>query len=103
MDIELIQQAAQAAELFFTDHAVRQMAKRSIMDTEVCEAIQAGQIIEEYPADKYGPSCLIFGRTRADRPLHVQCSQPPGVRVVTTYEPDPDEWESDLIRRKSKP
>ena len=100
MPIEPIRQAAQAAELIFTDHAVRQMAKRGIMDTEVSEAILSGQIIEEYPDDKYGPSCLLFGRTQAGRPLHVQCSFPPQARVVTAYQPDPDEWEDDLIRRK---
>ncbi len=103
MDIEPIRKIAQASELFFTDHAVRQMAKRSIMDTEVVEAILAGQIIEEYPDDKYGPSCLILGRTQAKRPLHVQCSVPPQVRVITTYQPDPNEWEDDLMRRKSQP
>ncbi len=58
MDIEPIQVIAQAAELLFTDHAVRQMAKRSIIDTEVVEALLSGQIIEEYPDDKYGPSSL---------------------------------------------
>ena len=100
MPIEPIRQAAQAGELLFTDHAVRQMAKRGIMDTEVSEAILSGQIIEEYPDDKYGPSCLLFGRTQAGRPLHVQCSFPPQARVVTAYQPDPDEWEDDLIRRK---
>ncbi|MEG4054235.1 MULTISPECIES: DUF4258 domain-containing protein [unclassified Microcoleus] len=34
----------------------------------------AGEVIEEYPDDKYSPSCLIFGLTIANRPLHVQCS-----------------------------
>lgn len=101
MDIKPIQEVAQANALLFTDHAVRQMAKRSIMDTEAREALLSGQIIEEYPDDKYGPSCLIFGRTEAGRPLHIQCSLPPQVRVITTYEPDPDEWEDDLIRRKA--
>jgi hypothetical protein len=103
MDIEPIQRVAEATELLFTDPAVRQMAKRSITDAEVVEAILAGQIIEEYPDDKYGPSCLIFGRTQVERPLHVQCSLPPRVRVITTYQPDPDEWEDDLTRRKSTP
>ena len=103
MDIEPIRKIAQASELFFTDHAVRQMANRSIMDTEVVEAILAGQIIEEYPDDKYSPSCLIFGCTQAGRPLHVQCSLPPHVRVITTYQPDPEEWENDLMHRKAKP
>ena len=30
-------------------------------------------IIEDYPDDKYGPSCLILGYTKNGRPLHIQC------------------------------
>ena len=101
MDIRLIRQSVQQSLLFFTDHAVRQMASRGILDTEAQEAILRGEIIEENPEDKYGPTCLIFGLTQHDRPLHVLCSAPPRVRVVTVYQPDPDEWTEHRIRRKS--
>ncbi len=100
MNILPIQTAVQQGLWFFTDHAVRQMAKRDIMDDEVREAILNGEIIEEYPEDKYGPSCLIFGNPNEVRPLHVQCSLPPRVRVITVYQPDPDEWIDNRQRRK---
>jgi hypothetical protein len=99
MDIEPIKEIARQGGLIFTDHAVRQMARRNIMDTEVQEAILAGEVIEEYPDDKYSPSCLIYGHTRQGRPLHVQCSLPPRVKVITTYQPDPDEWIDNRVRR----
>lgn len=100
MDILGIQKAVHESAIFFTDHAVRQMAKRNIDDLEVCEAILSGEIIEEYPDDKYSPSCLVYGRTLKERHLHVVCSLPPRVRIVTVYDPDPDEW-TDYRRRKS--
>lgn len=100
MDIVAIQNAAREHTVFFTDHAVRQMAKRNIDDIEVCEVILAGEIIEEYPEDKYGPSCLVYGQTLKERHVHVVCSVPPRVRVVTVYEPDPQEW-AEYKRRKS--
>ena len=56
-------------------------------------------IIEEYPDDKYSPSCLIYGQTLVRRDLHVQVSLPPKVVIITTYEPDPDEWVDHSIRR----
>ena len=62
------------------------------------EAIVNGAIIEAYPEDKYGPSCLILGKTRPGRPLHVQCSLPPTVWIITLYEPDPTEWTDFRIR-----
>jgi hypothetical protein len=57
------------------------------------------EIIEEYPDDKYFPSCLIYGKTWKGRDLHVQISLPPLVVVITTYEPDPEEWIGFKIRR----
>jgi hypothetical protein len=73
--------------------------ERNIAEAEAAEAILRGKIIEEYPDDKYGPSCLIFGRTRRARPIHVQCCLPPEIWIITVYEPDPNEW-IDFSKRK---
>jgi hypothetical protein len=76
-------------------HAVDQTIIRDITVAELEEAISnRSEVIENYPDDKYGPSCLILGFTTAERPLHVQCSYPtrPLVKIVTVYEPDPDLW-----------
>ncbi|MCW6051618.1 DUF4258 domain-containing protein [Lyngbya sp. CCAP 1446/10] len=77
-----------------SQHAVNQSIVRGIRVQELREAIMTGEVIEEYPDDKYGPSCLIFGFTIANRPLHVQCSYPsrPLVKIITLYEPDPKIW-----------
>jgi hypothetical protein len=75
------------------------MIKRSINRHEIEEAILGGEIIEEYPDDKYFPSCLIYGKTRKVKDLHVQISLPTVVVVITTYEPDPEEWIGCKIRR----
>jgi hypothetical protein len=59
----------------FTKHAVDQTIIRNISVDEMEEAISGRcEIIEDYPDDKYGPSCLILGFTKAGRPLHIQCS-----------------------------
>ena len=101
MDLDAIRATARRRLLIFTDHAIRQMIKRQITDDEVRDAILSGEVIEDYPDDKYSPSCLLFGKTQAWRSLHVQCSAPPRVRVVTAYEPDPDEWRDGRQRRRS--
>ena len=99
MDLQPIQDAARQGQLFFTDHVLRQMIKRAITEAETVEAILNGEIIEEYPKDKYGPSCLLSGQTQARRSLHVLCSLPPRIRVITVYQPDPAEWIDDRLRR----
>ena len=58
----------------FSDHAVKRMVKRSILRQEVETVISEGEIIEEYPHDKYAPSCLVYGKTEAGRELHIQVS-----------------------------
>lgn len=100
MDLDAIKKIARERLLIFTEHAIRQMLKRQITVDEVRDAVLSGEIIEDYPDDKYSPSCLLYGRTQAGRPLHVQCSAPPRVRVVTVYQPDPDEWIDSRLRKK---
>ena len=99
--IEEIRTKIQAGQFEFSKHAVDQSILRQISVQELREAIANGEIIEDYPEDKYGPSCLILGFTQAGRPLHVQCSYPsrPLVKIITLYEPDPSRWIDFRVRR----
>ncbi|MBI3193006.1 MAG: DUF4258 domain-containing protein [Ignavibacteriae bacterium] len=87
----------------YSHHAVDQTIIRLIYEQEICEAIENGIIIEDYPEDKYGPSCLIFGLTKQERPLHIQCSYPIRdlIKIITVYEPDFNLWVN-FIERKTK-
>ncbi len=40
------------------------MIQRSIDRNEIEEAVMCGEVIENYPDDKYSPSCLVFGKTK---------------------------------------
>ena len=99
MDIRPIQDKIRKGEYRFSDHVVKKMIQRLINRLEVEECIIDGEIIEEYPGDKYSPSCLIYGKTKGGRNLHVQVSLPPRVVVITTYEPNPLEWIDYKTRR----
>jgi len=86
----------------FSKHAVDQSIIRDISVAEVEDVIRGpSEIIEDYPDDKYGPSCLVLGFTRARRPLHIQRSYPtrPLVKIITLYEPDPDLWIGYRVRK----
>jgi hypothetical protein len=61
--IEEIRQKIAHGQFEFSRHAVDQSLIRHISVQELREAIDKGEIIEDYPDDKYGPSCLIFGLT----------------------------------------
>ena len=84
-------------------HATNQSIIRRITMQEVREAIETCEILEDYPEDKYGPSCLILGFTKSKRPLHIQYSYPsrPLIKIITLYEPDPLKWVDFKIRNKN--
>ena len=99
--IDEIRRRVARGDLEFFQHAVDQAIIRHISVQELREAIAGGRVIEVYPEDKYGPSCLIFGVTSVGRPLHVQCSDPtrPLVKIITVYEPDAALWVEFKVRR----
>ena len=50
-------------------HAFRRIVERNISELEIREVGHNVVIIEDYPADKYAPSCLLLGYTAAVRPF----------------------------------
>ncbi len=101
--LDSIRARIKARHYLLTKHAADQLITRDIGIAEVEQALLGeAELIEDYPQDKYGPSCLILGYTDAGRALHVQCahSDPTLVKIVTVYEPDPARWTDMRIRRR---
>ena len=99
--IEEIRQKIETGQFEYSKHATDQSILRRITLQELREVMATAEIIEDYPNDKYGPSCLIVGFTRNNRPLHIQCTYPSRslIKIVTIYEPNPDEWIDWKVRR----
>ncbi|MBI5411525.1 MAG: DUF4258 domain-containing protein [Nitrospirae bacterium] len=103
MDYAVIRRALAGCR--FTEHARREMEGEPlgiISAAEVLEALAGGEIIEEYPDDRPYASCLILGRTKAGRPLHVVCAPVLGegkLVIITIYEPELSRWDSEYRRR----
>lgn len=100
--IDQLRSKVAANQFEFTRHALDQSILRRITVEELREAIANGEVIEDYPEDKYGPSCLVFGRTKSDRAIHIQCSHPSReiVKIITLYQPDPEQWIDYKVRRE---
>ena len=99
--IEEICRQLSAGQFEFSRHAFRRSVERNISDSEIREAGASARIIEDYPDDKYAPSCLLLGFSKARRPLHLQVSYVDSelVKIITVYEPDPEEWYDHERRR----
>ena len=85
----------------FSRHAFRRVVERNITEKEIREAGAQAEVIEDYPADKYSPSGLLLGFTAAGRALHFQVSfaESDMTKIITIYEPDPNEWIENRKRR----
>ena len=95
--------ASAQLKLLFLPHAVRQMARpdRMITVEDVRNCIFLGEVIEDYSEDARGRSCLMLGNGDPGRPIHVVCAPKDGyLSIITAYQPDPKEWESDWKKRK---
>ncbi|MGL6340812.1 MAG: DUF4258 domain-containing protein [Waterburya sp.] len=99
--IEAIQEKINQNNFELSKHAVDQSILRNIRIAEIIEAIAQGKVIENYPDDKYGASCLIAGFTEANRPLHIQCSHPSRllIKIITVYQPNLQRWNRNFTQR----
>ncbi len=89
----------------YLPHAIRQMSRpdRMIMTAEVRSAIENGEIIENYPDNSRGHSCLVLGKGYKGRPIHIVCSpKDEFLAIITAYIPDPNEWSEDYKVRIKK-
>lgn len=100
-DYDALKEIFREKTYILTAHASDRAIQRDISTADMEAAISSGEVIEDYPDDKYGPSCLILGLVQDERIIHIQVSYPPNVKVITVYEPDLNEWESDWKTRKS--
>lgn len=88
--VQAIRQKVAEGWFEFTQHAVDQSILRHITGEELCQAVATGEVIEDYPEDRYGPSCLILGYTDTGRALHIHCSYATRdlIKIITVYQPD---------------
>ena len=83
-----------------TQHAQQEMIEENVLLDEVFEAVEAGQILENYPEHRRGACCLINGLTQDGRSLHIVCTTAQLVLIIiTVYEPKAPKWITPTQRR----
>ena len=103
---KILEQVREAASkrVLFLPHAVRQMSRpdRMIAPSDVRRVIEGGTLIEDYPEDVRGHSCLLLGfEEQSNAPIHVVCSPKDDyLAVITAYRPETDHWTEDFRRRR---
>ncbi|MEW6262899.1 MAG: DUF4258 domain-containing protein [Thermodesulfobacteriota bacterium] len=102
--LSLVREKA-ARRILYLPHAARQMmrSERMISPAEVRGVIDRGEIIEDYPDDVRGHSCLMLGAGDDERALHVVCTPKEDyLAIITAYLPTVENWQEGFRLRVRK-
>lgn len=86
-------------EYYFSMHGDQERMNDDLTVSEVEEAILSGRILEDYPEDKRGESCLVVGFSNSGIPVHIVCGERENKMVViTVYIPKPPKFKTPYER-----
>jgi hypothetical protein len=96
--IEDIQRLVAAGRYEFSIHAQQERLDDDLDIADIEQALLGGDILEQYPDDPRGESCLLLGLA-AGTPVHVvvgwasrRAAHRKTLRVITVYVPQPPKW-----------
>ncbi|MBU4374722.1 DUF4258 domain-containing protein [bacterium] len=95
MEIADIQSAVRMGQIRITDHADEEAQNDKLSYDEILFSVLMGKIIEDYSDDKPYPSCLIYGNTFENEPVHSVWAYNRETKyavLVTVYRPAPSKW-----------
>ncbi|MDQ1350175.1 MAG: hypothetical protein QG657_476 [Acidobacteriota bacterium] len=99
MKIDWIKRCIENEDYYFSMHADRERMNDNLMISDVEEALLSGRILENYPEDKRGESCLVVGFCDSGIPIHIVCGGRDGkVVIITVYIPRPPKFKTPYER-----
>lgn len=83
-------------------HADNERLAEEIGIIELEELLVSSKILEDYPDDPRGESCLVVGFTPDGKPVHVVCGKNKNGRlfIITVYVPTMPKWKDPYTRNK---
>ena len=104
MNIGRIRRLVTEGRYTYSKHAERERELDMIYTWELEDALKSGEIIEDYPDDPRGASCLVLGFC-GSKPVHSVCttrSDPEELLLITDYDPSkrPNKWTKNYTKRR---
>ena len=100
--IEQVKELNDPVKMVLTQHSRKRFSERRIKILNIVNAIETGEIIENYPNDYPFPSCLILGTSEGKNVHNVARIDAGMIYLITSYTPDPEKWEADWKTRKEE-
>ncbi len=94
MDLEKVKRKIRRGEYQFSHHAEVERENEAVTVDDIKTAVLDGELLEGYPDDPRGASCLVLGAMNDGRPLHVVLTMLPidAVLFITVYIPTLPKW-----------
>ena len=95
MDIARVKALIRQKRYKTSHHAEVEREAEAITIDDIKTAILNGELLEDYPDDPRGHSCLMLGTAENKRPLHIVLTilaQIEEVLIITVYIPVPPKW-----------
>ncbi len=100
--IQIAKEKIEQDRFYLSHHAQIERGEERIKIDDIVSCILNGKILESYPGDPRGESCLIVGKCLDARWLHVLCGNfdKNNLIIITVYIPQPPKWIDPFTRRK---
>jgi hypothetical protein len=98
-------EAMAAGRVHVSEHAYDEAVADDVSILDVIDATPRGELIEDYPDDPRGRSCLVLLRVGDQVVAHAVWAFDHGsgrAILVTVYRPDPARWSGDLRLRRPR-
>lgn len=99
MEIDWVKECVKYGDYYFSAHGDQERMNDNLTIPDVEEAVLSGRILENYPEDKRGESCLVVGFSNAGVPIHIVCGERNGkLVIITVYIPKPPKFKTPYER-----
>lgn len=101
--LEFVKAAIALRQIRVSHHAFQELAADDLTFEEVLAGAPEGELIEDYPEDRRGASCLVRVAVRKTVLVHTVWGYDPdsGLAVlITAYKPDPEKWDPSFRTRR---
>ena len=101
LTVTLIRESVASGAYELSLHADDERLADQLTMDELEEVLASAELLEDYPDDPRGHSCLVLGHT-GGRPVHVVCglTRQGRLLVITVYLPSPPKWKDPRTRNR---
>jgi hypothetical protein len=98
-----VQRAIREGRVAVSRRALHELEEDELELDRVLEITVSGEIVEDYPADPRGPSCLVCSTLDLGLWVHTVWGWDAGAEtavLITAYRPHPEKWDEEFKKRR---